>query len=124
MKRQNKFRIGDILRKEYTYAPNNQFLIGLDGQLFDGEGNPYDENHIIEQFTELKDKNGKEIYEGDFISYTPFNQPDYKNTVTTVPTLNNFHWFEELESMIADNPNKCDIEIIGNIFENQSLLNK
>lgn len=82
------------------------------------------DNFILMQYTGLKDKNGKEIYEHDIIRYTPFNnkQKQYQNIVVKVPNiLESFHWFAELELMLEEK-NKCDIEIIGNIYENFELL--
>lgn len=77
----------------------------------------------LSQFTGLKDKNGKEIYEGDII------QEDIDNTKTEIknytvkfidggfrPLCNNN---DEFEDIIYDLNNT---EIIGNIFENPELI--
>jgi len=81
------------------------------------------DTYVIQHFTGLLDKKNVEIYEGDIISYTPFNQQDYKNTIVEVPQLDKFHWFAELQEMLLEN-NKCDIQIIGNIFETPDILKK
>ncbi len=64
------------------------------------------------QFTGLKDKNGKEIYEGDLITY-------YRSG-------NKVHRRVEWDNVTCGYPmltyNPFDIEIIGNIYENPELL--
>lgn len=75
---------------------------------------------VIQQFSGLKDKNGRDIYEGDIINYHPHGVKGYENTKAKVPALTAFHWFQELETMM-EIEGQCDVEIIGNIFENPEL---
>jgi uncharacterized phage protein (TIGR01671 family) len=77
---------------------------------------------IIEQFTGLKDKNGKEIYEGDVISCR-----DWETPKVVVFRGGSFGYeypddiFEPL-FLIDGGIGVSDIEIIGNIHENPELV--
>ena len=78
---------------------------------------------MIMQYTGLKDKNGKEIYEGDIIRFVNTNFPS--NMYCEVKyEISSFILVREYNTMIdllyyIDTDN---IEVIGNIFENPELL--
>jgi hypothetical protein len=67
-----------------------------------------DEDLIIEQFTGLLDKNGKEVYEGDIV-----RQWDVNNCIDSLE-----YAFYRIAECTLDE----DCEVIGNIHENPELL--
>ena len=73
------------------------------------------ENDILMQFTGLKDKNGKEIYEGDIVEYETFD------TIIGVVEWCAGSYLLNGEEMYLD---KDIYKIIGNIYENPELLEK
>lgn len=79
-----------------------------------------DEDVILMQYTGLKDKNGKEIYEGDIVQYKDWKD-NYGDTPVEVDFINgqfsiNHHATKEYDEWWSE----C--EIIGNRFENPELL--
>ncbi len=72
-------------------------------------------NSELMQYTGLKDKNGKEIYEGDIVG---FNEDDISPMVVTWNT-DTLGWFP---FTIASKEYKDNIQVIGNIYDNKELL--
>ena len=90
-------------------------------------------NIILQQFTGLLDKNGKEIWEGDVVKYkflSGFNcENDYPNggdeIIKEVRFINGEFYPKPTYQEIDDgyySYRMFDFEIIGNIFENPELL--
>lgn len=85
------------------------------------------------QYTGLKDKNGKEIYEGDVLEWTLIFKSDFgkedsvsKTRYVVVYEMNNImgivgFYFKDTTGKYIHFHNFKDIEIIGNIYENPEL---
>ena len=73
---------------------------------------------FLMQYTGLKDKNGKEIYEGDIVKLS-------NGKVSQISYVYDGWWFDGYDNDIIWEDRKNDfrhIEVIGNIYENPELL--
>lgn len=132
--RELKFRIwhAELCR----YLKDNEFYINPNGSVYSAfesydnkirktdyienfSRDDFDEGYIIvEQYTGLKDKNGKEIYEGDIVEYDWYirNDKSYRVKEKVV--------FDDMGARLGnDRIRNCSgVEVIGNIHENPDLL--
>jgi uncharacterized phage protein (TIGR01671 family) len=131
MTRETKFRAWDTERKKMYGLDTEQF-----GFQFKKDGWAYHDygaeciyttsrTGVLMQYTGLKDKNGKEIYEGDIVKM----KEEYSDKIYNTKV----EWSEQFAgfSPYVDYDSDCDIytegrdtEVIGNIYENTELLNK
>jgi uncharacterized phage protein (TIGR01671 family) len=145
MNRQLKFRIWDKQNKKWlenssslhcfsnwTICPFTGNLVdyvgafGCDnftaspahGYYFEGAEVVREPRYVIQQYTGLKDKNGKEIYEGDIVS-GEFYDTEYHHseTIKAEVVFNNGAFNISIREW-----HKPSLKIIGNIFENPELI--
>ncbi len=91
------------------------------GQKWALHRNEVNENSIYTEGTGIKDVNNREIFEGDIVVPTKFN--DIPNLIEYV--VDGFYRVKVHNGdKIYINPlGSCKLKIIGNIFENRELLN-
>lgn len=121
-----KFRIWDKKFKSFYY-PSLYFLLQVDknGELYYETGVSKRNNYILQQFIGLKDKKGKEIYEGDILELKQGKEIWEIGDVRFLEGA--YYWWnsygEQLRDYIKDKKsNTIDLKIIGNIFQNKELL--
>jgi uncharacterized phage protein (TIGR01671 family) len=135
MNKKIKFRVWDKPNK--TWVKNQHWFISQDGRMGILEGSEYifpPDSYLdyftIQEFSDYSDKNGKEIYEGDIISYKDCALPiacsspyEYKKEYIERKRevkLNSLGW--GLWGMGMPPSFLDKIEVIGNIYENPELL--
>lgn len=123
--RQIKFRAWDVFGEKMDYEvfldPNGKVAAFSPLYGFYVRGNSDDEMKLM-QFTGLCDRNGKEIYEGDILKTSWYNEPlevtylEHEFILKVRGMVNyNYVGFDNFD-------NSQDFEVIGNIFENPVLL--
>lgn len=121
MVREIKFRAWDTKKERMMYYPFGVGLTMLPGDketiCFQGDSvqvHPQSELYKVTQFTGLKDKNGKEIYEGDIIEQTFFGD-DVSKTIIIVKDV-------VFDNSILYPGSSKENEVIGNVYENPELI--
>jgi uncharacterized phage protein (TIGR01671 family) len=76
-------------------------------------------NAPIMQYTGLKDKNGKEIYEGDVVNRSFPGGVEFKGTVKFYECA---FWIDNGKQSVGLFSEIDEITILGNIYENPELL--
>jgi len=129
--REIKFRAWDKEQKRWIKLEHKSGLLFSWGQIYlsdsyDGEDNPTfkkqdKDSFELMQYTGLKDKNGKEIYEGDILEAERENACQWE-----VVWFNGWYLDRYVNGVKDEGDDKygfrTDLKVIGNIYENPELL--
>lgn len=157
MTREIKFRIwrSDGMVYSTGDAFDDGFCLGLNGKIYRVGDSSGDGGYCIEcndytlmQYTGLIDKNGKEIYESDFVRLAEWQ--DNPDIYRIHPNIYRVDWYEERAKFQMYSPDELwgnlpngeprendegieifrdfiqdeqIIEVVGNLYENPNLLN-
>lgn len=136
MSREIKFRAWDKGRREFLSGgqillsiekgrnPQNGFYLDIFDERYKDK---YKDRFVLQQYTGLKDKNGKEIYEGDIVAFTDTYSTD--NGYAEMDCIGVVGWEDEelcfyvTERLSAESWEVLqECVVIGNIFDNPELL--
>ena len=127
--RKFKFRVYDTIKKMFVTEHRSHsglISISVDGTIDYEYGTLNSDHLVIQQYTGVNDKNGKEIYEGDILDIgypiggkryfvsVEFNQENYGQVLGF--NLMNFPDGGASEYYYGESPNSSH-EVVGTIFE-------
>ncbi len=120
-----KFRAWDKEEKRFVGCFTEGLRMNfINGQLHNNSGFNVTSHFELIQYTGLKDKNGKEIYEGDIVQYERI-----KAKVFFGHCGFEFEWIDNYTDRIRGKKHEpmfrntsIVFEVIGNIYENPELL--
>lgn len=118
--REIKFRAWDKISKPNRMKTWGQLQAQYNNisQVFNSEG------FELMQYTGLKDKHGKEIYEGDILTWQSLSSQDIE-CKGKVYYMNGSYWVKTKKNIapyLGDMARYHNPEVIGNVFENPELL--
>jgi uncharacterized phage protein (TIGR01671 family) len=131
-----KFRVWCKTTRHFTNIPfyscaGGQLLWLHTGNVVSISNINFDKNddYIIQQFAGFKDRNNKEIYEGDIVEYVRINKNDKEEKYIAEVEFIKGEFYPRpmfLEGYYDswDNEELKDFKVLGNIFENPKLLDK
>ena len=76
------------------------------------------DDRVVMQYTGLKDKNGKNIYEGDMVS-VDVSKPEFGEQQFAV-TFNEYFWDAGGLELSKQNIDIFNINVVGNIYEDKN----
>ena len=110
-------------KTKYERYPDDLTLNSLMSGNYSEEEPIQDEGTIRVQYTGLKDRHGKEIYEGDIIKASWNSEKINDDRIGVIKDIRAVDWYMS-DGFLAghDESNYGNREIIGNIYENKDLL--